>query len=27
VAVPALLLYFIFSKRIMEGATAGAIKG
>jgi len=27
VAVPALILYFLFSKRIMEGATAGAIKG
>ena len=27
VAVPALLLYFSFSRRIMEGATAGAIKG
>ncbi len=27
VAVPALLLYFAFSRRIMEGATAGAIKG
>jgi raffinose/stachyose/melibiose transport system permease protein len=27
VAVPALLLYFVFSRRIMEGATAGAIKG
>jgi raffinose/stachyose/melibiose transport system permease protein len=27
VAMPALLLYFIFSRRIMEGATAGAIKG
>jgi raffinose/stachyose/melibiose transport system permease protein len=27
VALPALLLYFIFSKRIMEGATAGTIKG
>jgi len=27
VALPALLLYFVFSKRIMEGATAGAIKG
>jgi raffinose/stachyose/melibiose transport system permease protein len=27
VALPALLLYFIFSRRIMEGATAGAIKG
>jgi len=27
VAVPALLLYFLFSRRIMEGATAGAIKG
>lgn len=27
VALPALILYFIFSKRIMEGATAGAIKG
>jgi raffinose/stachyose/melibiose transport system permease protein len=27
VAIPALLLYFIFSRRIMEGATAGAIKG
>jgi raffinose/stachyose/melibiose transport system permease protein len=27
VAVPALLLYFFFSRRIMEGATAGALKG
>jgi raffinose/stachyose/melibiose transport system permease protein len=27
VALPALLLYFVFSRRIMEGATAGAIKG
>jgi raffinose/stachyose/melibiose transport system permease protein len=27
VALPALLLYFIFSRRIMEGATAGALKG
>jgi raffinose/stachyose/melibiose transport system permease protein len=27
VAVPALVLYFVFSRRIMEGATAGAIKG
>lgn len=27
VAVPALILYFAFSRRIMEGATAGAIKG
>jgi raffinose/stachyose/melibiose transport system permease protein len=27
VAVPALVLYFAFSRRIMEGATAGAIKG
>ena len=27
VAVPALLLYFVFSRRIMEGATAGALKG
>ena len=27
VALPALLLYFLFSRRIMEGATAGAIKG
>jgi len=27
VAVPALALYFVFSRRIMEGATAGAIKG
>jgi raffinose/stachyose/melibiose transport system permease protein len=27
VAVPALLLYFFFSSRIMEGATAGAVKG
>lgn len=27
VAVPALLLYFAFSRRIMEGATAGALKG
>jgi raffinose/stachyose/melibiose transport system permease protein len=27
VALPALLLYFVFSKRIMEGATAGAVKG
>jgi raffinose/stachyose/melibiose transport system permease protein len=27
VAIPALVLYFAFSRRIMEGATAGAIKG
>ncbi len=27
VALPALLLYFVFSRRIMEGATAGAVKG
>ncbi len=27
VALPALLLYFLFSRRIMEGATAGAIQG
>ena len=27
VAIPALVLYFVFSRRIMEGATAGAIKG
>lgn len=27
VALPALLLYFFFSGRIMEGATAGAVKG
>jgi raffinose/stachyose/melibiose transport system permease protein len=27
VALPALLLYFVFSRRIMEGATAGALKG
>ncbi|HTT38709.1 MAG TPA: carbohydrate ABC transporter permease [Burkholderiales bacterium] len=27
VALPALLLYFLFSSRIMEGATAGAVKG
>jgi len=27
VALPALVLYFVFSRRIMEGATAGAIKG
>jgi raffinose/stachyose/melibiose transport system permease protein len=27
VALPALALYFAFSSRIMEGATAGAVKG
>jgi raffinose/stachyose/melibiose transport system permease protein len=27
VALPPLLLYFVFSKQIMAGATAGAIKG
>ena len=27
VALPALLLHFIFRRRIMEAATAGALKG